>query len=203
MSFSSYRSPDDKSAQASNNDFFLKLDGVQGESHDELHAGEIDIDGWSFGVNDYDPNDAGDVRAVSGGRDNLPVFRGGERRAELLSGSGVSGSVRVGDVHLTKRIDAASAPLLKASTTRQKIAKAILTCRKASGAEALEYLQIQLQDVMVASWRVLAGPGQPVPVEQLVLSYARIEFTYQPQGTRGSSEGKKHAGWDRRLNASM
>ncbi|HEY0197036.1 MAG TPA: type VI secretion system tube protein Hcp [Rhodanobacter sp.] len=185
------------------NDFFLKLDGIQGETRDEDHIGEIDVSGWSFGVNDDDAGESGESRAISGGRDNLPVFAGAARKAEALGGAGFAGSVRVGDLCLSKYIDGASAPLLKASTTRQKIAKAILTCRKASGAEGLEYLQIQLQDVMVASWNVGTSGADPVPVESLVLSYSRIEFVYQPQGRKGTAEGKKHAGWDRKLNSSL
>jgi type VI secretion system secreted protein Hcp len=185
------------------NDFFLKLDGIQGETKDEEHQGEIDVSGWSFGVNDDDEDQSRDARAISGGRDNLPVFASASRRAEAVGGAGFNGSVRVGDLHVTKYIDGASAPLLKASTTQQKIAKAILTCRKASGAEALEYLQIQLQDVMVSSWNVATDDGELLPVEHLVLSYSRIEFVYQPQGRKGTAEGKKHAGWDRKLNASM
>ncbi len=185
------------------NDFFLKLDGIQGETKDEEHVGEIDVSGWSFGINDVDPGDSRDARALSGGRGNLPVFASASRKSEALGGAGFTGSVRVGDLHLSKYIDGASAPLLKASTTQQKIAKAILTCRKASGAEGLEYLQIQLQDVMVSSWNVGTAGGEPIPVERLVLSYSRIEFVYQPQGRKGTAEGKKHAGWDRKLNASM
>lgn len=185
-----------KATAAASRDFFLKLDGIGGEARDEDHAGEIEIDGWSFGVNEDD--DKPDGERASGGRDGLPTFR---MASDLLAQG--NSSVRVGDLRLRKRIDAASAPLLKASTTRQKIAKAILTCRKASGAEGLEYLQIQLQDVMVDRWQVGTQDGELLPVEQLALSYARIEFTYQPQGRRGTSEGKKMAGWDRKLNAPM
>lgn len=181
------------------NDFFLKLDGIQGESNDEEHAAEIEIDGWSFGVNEETAEDK--TPRTSGGRDNLPVFRRGGDAAGF--GQALAGSVRVGDLHLSKRIDAASAPLLKAATTRQKIAKAILTCRKASGGAALEYLQIQLQDVLVSRWSSGVESDAEFPKEQFVLSYTRIEFTYQPQGRKGTSEGKKHAGWDRKLNAAM
>lgn len=184
----------------SDNDFFLKLDGIQGESSDSDHPAEIEILGWSFGVNDEDVDEQRAKRS-SGGRDNLPVFRQGGDAAAF--GQALAGSVRVGDLRMSKRIDAASAPLMKAATTRQKIAKAILTCRKASGAEGLEYLQIQLQDVMVMRWRALADDAGGVPGEQFVLSYTRIEFTYQPQGRKGMSEGRKLAGWDRKLNASM
>jgi len=188
---------------SSSNDFFLKLDGIQGESNDEDHAAEIEIDGWSFGVNDCEPRETRDAQAVSGIRNDMPIFRSADAKAEARTGVAAAGAVRVGDLHLSKHVDAASAPLLKASTTRQKIAKAILTCRKASGAEGLEYLQIQLQDVVVSSWQVAASPEQIIPAERLVLSYGRIEFTYQPQGVKGTAEGKKHAGWDRKLNASM
>jgi type VI secretion system secreted protein Hcp len=182
------------------NDFFLKLDGIQGESNDEEHAAEIEIDGWSFGVNEEAAVDNQTHRS-SGGRDDLPVFRRGGDATGF--GQALAGSVRVGDLHLSKRIDAASAPLLKAATTRQKIAKAILTCRKASGGAPLEYLQIQLQDVLVSRWSSGVESEAVFPREQFVLSYTRIEFTYQPQGRKGTSEGKKHAGWDRKLNAAM
>ena len=182
------------------NDFFLKLDGIQGEAKDEDHAAEIEIDGWSFGVNEDDADEER-TAPTSGGRDNLPVFRRGADASGL--GNAMAGSVRVGDLQLTKRVDAASAPLMKASTTRQKIAKAILTCRKASGAEGLEYLQIQLHEVLVSRWMVSTEGETGIPHEKLLLSYTRIEFTYQPQGNKGTSEGKKHAGWDRKLNAAM
>ncbi len=182
------------------NDFFLKLDGIQGESTDKDHAAEIDIEGWSFGVNEDDVEDSQKTR-VSGGRDNLPVLRRGNDSAAF--GQAMAGSVRVADLHVTKHVDASSAPLMKAATTRQKIAKAILTCRKASGADGLEYLQIQLQDVMVSRWSVVGADDARLPSERLVLSYTRIELTYQPQGRSGTSEGKKHAGWDRKLNAAM
>jgi len=193
--------PEMTMAASSNNDFFLKLDGIQGETTDSDHPAEIEILGWSFGINDEDVDEQRGRRS-SGGRDNLPVFRQGGDAASF--GQSLAGSVRVGDLHLSKRVDAASAPLMHASTNRQRIAKAILTCRKASGAEGLEYLQIQLHDVMVMRWRVLAADdGSQLPGEELVLGYTRIEFTYQPQGRLGTAEGKKMAGWDRKLNASL
>jgi len=192
--------PEMTMATSSNNDFFLKLDGIQGEATDSDHPAEIEILGWSFGVNDEDAGEPRGKRS-SGGRDNLPVFRHGGDAASF--GQSLAGSVRVGDLRLSKRVDAASASLMRAATSRQRIAKAILTCRKASGAQGLEYLQIQLQDVMVMRWRVLADPAGGLPGEELVLGYTRIEFTYQPQGRRGTAEGKKMAGWDRKINASM
>ncbi len=30
-------------------DYFLKVDGIAGESQDERHRGEIEVEGWSFG----------------------------------------------------------------------------------------------------------------------------------------------------------
>ncbi|HEX7815858.1 type VI secretion system tube protein Hcp [Dyella sp.] len=179
-------------------DFFLKLDGIGGEAKDADHTGEIEIDGWSFAVND-DLGDSGAVERLTGGIGDLPKFRRGAEAAFY----GITAGVSVGDLRLIKRVDAASAPLLKAATTQQKIAKAVLTCRKASGEEGLEYLQIQLSDVTVNKWKVGVGNNDVLPVEELVLSYTRIEFTYQPQGRTGTSEGKKLAGWDRKLNSAM
>jgi len=30
-------------------DYFLKLDGIEGESHDSKHKNEIDVQSWSWG----------------------------------------------------------------------------------------------------------------------------------------------------------
>jgi type VI secretion system secreted protein Hcp len=32
-------------------DYFLKIDGIQGESQDDKHKNEIQLESWSFGAN--------------------------------------------------------------------------------------------------------------------------------------------------------
>ena len=55
------------------------------------------------------------------------------------------------DLHFTHYMDAASSGLFQAATQGIHFDKALLTVRKAGGKDALEYLKITLEDVLVSS----------------------------------------------------
>ena len=95
-------------------DFFLKLDGIDGESVDDKHKGEIEITSWSWGVNQ--------TSHAGGG------------------GGGAGKSVPL-DFTFGHRIDKASPKLMLACATGQHIKQATLTCRKAGGQQQ-EYIKI-------------------------------------------------------------
>jgi type VI secretion system secreted protein Hcp len=40
-------------------DYFLKIDGIEGESLDEKHKGEIDVLSWSWGESQEGPTTGG------------------------------------------------------------------------------------------------------------------------------------------------
>ena len=168
-------------------DAFLKIDGIKGESADGNHKGEIDIIGFSWGMSQTG------VSATGGG--------------------GGAGKVHVHDFSVTKKTDASSPLLMLNCANGAHIKEANFVVRKAGG-EQLEYLKIKLTDVLVSSYKPnaliglllpavqAAGNGSDeIPMEQVTLNFAKIEFSYQPQGSDGKAQGGPIlAGWDVKAN---
>src|SRR5688572_18436432 len=88
-------------------DYFLKIDGIEGESQDAKHKAEIDLESWSWG------------ETQSG--------------SHATGGGGGAGKVSMQDFHFVMRVNKASPKLLLACASGQHIPSAILTCRKAGG----------------------------------------------------------------------
>jgi type VI secretion system secreted protein Hcp len=157
-------------------DYFLKLDGIEGESIDERHKNEIDVLSWSWG-------ESNNARAASG--------RGGAG----------AGKVSMQDFHFTAQSSKASPKLMLACATGQHIKEAKLTARKAGG-DQQEYLIITLKDVVISSYQI-GGSGGSAPVDQFSINFAQIEFEYKPQNPDGSLGDPVRAGWDVRTNRAL
>src|SRR5262245_52992254 len=102
-------------------DYFLKLDGIQGESHDDKHKNEIDVLGWSWS----------EQQSGSG-----------------TTGGFGAGKVHMGDFHFTMIANLATPKLALACATGEHLKMAVLTCRKA-GKDQQPYLTITLEEVLV------------------------------------------------------
>ncbi len=151
-------------------DYFLKIEGVEGESTDDKHKGEIELESWSFG-----------------GANNGSFSSGG---------GGGSGKVSLQDFHFVKKTDKASAKLLTACCTGEHLKKVTLTCRKA-GKEQQEFLQIILSPVLISSYQTGGSAGSEIiPMEQIALNYGKIEFKYKQQQEDGSLGGEVVGGWN-------
>jgi type VI secretion system secreted protein Hcp len=156
-------------------DFFLKIDGIDGESTDDKHKGELEIESWSWGAT------------------NMGTMGRG--------GGGGSGKADFSDITITKYADKSTPKLLKAVAEGQHIKNMLLTCRKASGSGGqVEYLKVTLEDVMISGYLSSASNGNPIPSESVVLNYAKIKYEYAPQKGDGSLEGFIPAGYDRHAN---
>jgi type VI secretion system secreted protein Hcp len=155
-------------------DYFLKLDGIEGESADSKHKGEIDIQSFSWG-------------ATQSG-----TFAGG--------GGGGAGKVAMQDFHFVMQVNKASPKLMLACANGEHIPKAVMTCRKA-GKEQQEYMKWTFTDVLVSSYQT-GGSGQSdvVPMDQISLNYAKVEFEYKEQKADGTLGGTVKAGWDLKQN---
>ncbi len=164
-------------------DAFLKIDGVKGESADAKHKGEIDVISFSWGMSQTGTSAAG--------------------------GGGGAGKVHVHDFAITKKTDAASPLLMLNCANGAHIKEASFVVRKAGG-EQLEYLKIKLTDVLISSYQPSSDSGSPlsagkgadeIPMEQISLNFAKVEFSYQPQGADGKAQGGPIlAGWDVKAN---
>jgi type VI secretion system secreted protein Hcp len=158
-------------------DFFLRIDGVEGESTDDKHKGAIEIEGWSW---------AETQKGTHGGG----------------SGGG-AGKVSMQDLTFTMRVNKATPKLLLACATGEHFKKALLICRKA-GKGGQEYLKIALTDLMVSSYHTGGNSNSNViPVEQVGLNFAKIEVEYRQQNADGSLAAPHKAGWDRSANKAV
>jgi type VI secretion system secreted protein Hcp len=155
-------------------DYFLKIDGIKGESTDSKHSGEIEIESWSLGAT------------------NAATFSSG--------GGGGAGKVQVQDFHLTKKYDQASAPLFVACATGKHYPLATIVARKAGGNQE-EFLKIKLTDVMVSSYQTAGSNSSDiVPIDQVAIAFSKIEFAYKAQKGDGTLGGEAIGGWDIKTN---
>ena len=151
-------------------DFYLKLEGVDGESTDDKHKGEIDIDSFSWGV----------TQMGTGGR----------------GGGGGGGKASFQDLHFTTKLSKASPKLFLCCATGEHIKKAVLTVRKA-GKEQQEYYKVTLSDVLVSSYQIGgSGHGDIIPTDQFSINFAKIEMEYKPQKADGTLDSAVKAGYD-------
>ena len=143
-------------ASAAAVDYFLKIDGIDGESTDDKHKNEIDIESWSWGVSQASPSATG--RATT-----RPC---------------------VAPISFTKLIDKATPLLMANAVSGMVIPKATLTARKA-GAGQQEFLKIELKTILVSSYQT-GGSSSNVPVDQFSLNFAGMSVEYRVQKPDGS-----------------
>jgi len=155
-------------------DYFLKIDGIKGESLDDKHKDEIQLESWSWGETNAGSHAAG--------------------------GGGGAGKVVMQDFHFTMQINKATPELMLACATGKHIKEALLTCRKA-GTEQQEFLKIKFSDMLVSSYQTGgSGGGGVVPTEQISLNFSKIEYEYKPQKADGTLDGPVKAGYDLKAN---
>jgi len=159
-------------------DYFLTLQGIDGETNDEKMKPKkaMDLESWSISESQLGTHSAG-------------------------SGGGGAGKVSIQDFHFTKKMDKASTPLFAACAEGKHIPKAVLYARKAGGKQE-EFFTITLTDVLVSSYHTGgSGHGDIVPTDQCSLNFAKIELEYKPQNADGSLGGGIKNGWDIKKNA--
>ncbi|UVT18907.1 MAG: type VI secretion system tube protein Hcp [Nitrospira sp.] len=149
-------------------DYFLKIDGIEGESTDARHKGEIALDAWSFG------GTAGSVEGKPSGPTRPGI---------------ASGRFNAQDFQFTAKASKASPKLFEACATGMRLRDVTLFARKA-GDEKQEYLRIRLTDVVISSYQQGGSSGvSDAPVEQVACNFARIEIEYKEQSPDGSLGG--------------
>lgn len=163
-------------------DYFLKIDGVEGESLDDKHKGEIDIESFSWAVTQTGS-------ASSGG------------------GGAAAGKAQFQDVSFVTAISKASPQLLLACASGKHFKSGVLTVRK-SGGNQIEFYKLTFEDVLVSSYHQGSSqaPGSTqadVPVDQFSLNFAKIEVVYNPQNPDGTTAAGVRAGWDIKSNSAF
>lgn len=141
-------------------EYFLKLDGIDGESLSTKHKGEIELYSWSWGAHN----------------------------ATSVTGSGLSaGKVSFADISISKPVDKSSAKLLELCCTGKHITKGTLTCAKSTGDKnPADYLTIKLEEIHIASFQTGGSSGDAVGSESLSFAFGKIEYDYKIQGKDGN-----------------
>jgi type VI secretion system secreted protein Hcp len=156
-------------------DFFLKIEGIDGESADSKHKGEIDLESWSWGEHNSGSHAAG--------------------------GGGGVGKVSMQDFSFTAQTSKATPKLMLACASGEHIKKATLVCRKA-GKDQQEYLKVTFTDLLVSSYQT-GGHGDAMAADQISLNFAKIEYEYKEQKPDGTLGGAVKAGWDLKANKAV
>ena len=159
-------------------DYFLKLDGISGESKDSKHKGEIEVLSFSFG----------ETHSGSAGS----------------GGGGGAGKVQMSDFSFTARTTKASPQLFLSCAQGKHLKEAILTVRKAGGSQQ-EYLIIKLNDVLVSSYALGGSEGgaEGDPQDVFSLNFVKLSYDFKPQKADGSLDAPVHAGWDLTKNVKI
>jgi len=152
-------------------DYFLKIDGIDGESKDDKHKNEIDIQSWSFGASQSGSMAAG--------------------------GGGGAGKVSFQELSITKSMDKSSPKLFEALATGKHLKEVKLVLR---GSSSVEYLTITLTDVMISSYSTGGSSGDDRPTESVSLNFAQIKMSYVEQDASGRAGAATEFGWDLKAN---
>jgi type VI secretion system Hcp family effector len=137
-----------------NTKYFLKLDGVAGDSSDAQHKGEIELN--SYRIMEDEP--------------------------DATSDTGMSAQLApLGDNNLRFLADSskASPELFAKATSGDNIANAVLTVRK--GGKSSSYLTLKLSNVVLTSYQNSGTDGNNA-VDEVLLNYGTIQIEHN-EGT--------------------
>jgi type VI secretion system secreted protein Hcp len=147
-------------------DMFLKIDGIDGDSNDAKHKGEIEIESFSWGA-------------------SSPVTTG--------PGGGGTGRVTMEDFTFTTPVTRASPKLFQATVERRRIKTALLTVRR-SGGQQQDFLKVTMSDVQISHWNQAAGAE--APMDQVTMNFGKVQIAYTGQRPDGTPGETVSAGWD-------
>jgi type VI secretion system secreted protein Hcp len=133
-------------------DAFLKLNGIKGESADDKHRDEIEIESFSWGL-----SNAGTT----------------------LGGGGGAGRASFQDFSFTAGSSKASPLLFEYCATGKHIQDATLTLRGAGEAgQAQEFYVVKLEDVLVTVYTQGGAAEGDHPMDEFALRYQEIDVNY-------------------------
>jgi type VI secretion system secreted protein Hcp len=164
-------------------DYFLKIEGMDGESGDKKHQNEIEVEEYSW--------QAAQEGTGSGG------------------GGVGAGKVKMGDFRILLRTCKATPNLMLACANGKPHKTATLTCRKA-GENPQDYLIWTLSEVVVSSYNHIgkeavseSGQKTVIPSDEVYLNFGSIQCEYKVQKDDGSLGGSVKTGWNRKQNQKM
>jgi type VI secretion system effector, hcp1 family len=160
-------------------DFFLKLDGIDGQSNDKAHGKWIEV---------------------------MEFSHGGAQNVSLARGADVAGRGQFLPFSFTHLVDKATPKLQQFCMNGQKIAKAEFhVCRAIAGVSTSVY-EVKLENVKVARAEVKVadvrdGSGAVEPVETVELIAGKITWKVTPIKPDNTKDGAIEAAFDQISNS--
>ena len=141
-------------------DAFLKIDGVDGESKDKIHKGEIEVLSFSWGI-----TVSGSFRSGSGGGEGKASFH---------------------DFHFGSKTTKASPKLAQGCATGVHYKEAVITVRKAGS--STDFYKATMSDVIISSIEEGASEGaeDDSPMDQVSLNFVKMDIDYRIVGSGGT-----------------
>ncbi len=153
---------------------YLKVEGIQGESQDKLHKGEIDIISYSWGEENATSPSQG--------------------------GGGGAGKVSMQPFRFIMKVNKASPKIFLAVAEGKHFKSAVLTVTKTGDLKA-EFLTWTLSEVIFTSYQTAAdSEGNPFPTDSFSMVFSKIEISYRPQKPDGTLDYPVGAAWDLQAN---
>jgi type VI secretion system secreted protein Hcp len=155
-------------------DYFLKLDGIEGESQDANFKNQIQLMSWSWG--------ASQVSSVAG-----------------TGGSG-AGKVDLADFSLMTYFDKSTPKFFKSIGQGSHVPKGTMSAIK-SGAQGKPYLKIDFAEIFVTSVQI-SGASE-IPTVSISFTYNEIKIDYSVQDEKGNLNSIGPMGWNIKENKAV
>ncbi len=150
-------------------DYFLKIEGVDGESQDKVYNGWIQIQGWKWSQ---------------------------ENGARWSQGSGGgAGKINMNDIEFRMLTNKASPKVFNYCAKGTHIPEVKLVCRKA-GSGQQDFLTMTFSNCLISSYDIagnmplapneLANTNSVMPGEIMKLNFSKIEIQYREQNKDGT-----------------
>lgn len=150
-------------------DFYLQIDGVEGECDATGFEKQMQIQSWSFG-------------ATNAGS------------ASLGTGLG-SGKASMQDFHFVIENGKASPQLFLHTCKGTHIPKAVLTCRKSGGdGNPYAYYKVTFENLALSSFQT--GASSTLPMEQTSFNFTKITLEFYQQKQDGTVSLTNTVTWD-------
>ena len=161
------------SAHESLQDFFIKIDGIAGESKDSKHAGQIDVLNWGYAVSQSSSANTG--------------------------GGGGVGKAHFSELVFTHYIDKSTPNLMKYCASGKHIPSVELSCCKVGDGQQ-EYMKVVMTDVLITHVRPTGDSSSPRVMEEVGISYSTIKVEVKEQNANGSMGAAVTGAWDVKEN---
>ncbi|MDP3671774.1 MAG: type VI secretion system tube protein Hcp [Telluria sp.] len=153
-------------------DAYLQVDGIKGESTDDIHKDWIEVSHVTWSVH--------------------------QPRAASVSTAGgmTSGRAELSNLTFQKLADLSSPILQQTCAMGKTIPKAKFEFMRADGnGQPIRYYEVEVENVMISGITPESGDGGTI-TEQVHLAFSKMKWKYTKQGIKGGSEGNTSGGWD-------